>query len=90
MSSLRIGVRVTAPVRFRFDDVEVEAFAGESVAAALLAAGITTLRRAPADDAPRGAFCWMGVCQECVVRVDGQTVEACRLPVADDMRVRSA
>ena len=90
MTSLRIGARATPRVRFRFDDVEVEAFAGESIAAALLAAGVTTLRRAPADNAPRGAFCWMGICQECVVRVDGRAVEACRLAVADGLVVRSA
>ena len=88
--ALRIDARVTPLVRFRFDDVEVEAYEGESIAAALLAAGVTTLRRAPADDAPRGAFCWMGICQECVVRVDGVAVEACRTAVVDGLSVRSS
>ena len=85
--TLRIGERLGPPVRFRFGEVDVEGYAGESVAAALLASGITTLRRAPADGAPRGAFCWMGVCQECVVSVDGCRVEACQTLVSPDLEV---
>jgi succinate dehydrogenase/fumarate reductase-like Fe-S protein len=88
--SLRIDSRVTPPVRFHFDGVPVDAYEGESIAAALLAAGVTTLRRAPADGAPRGAFCWMGICQECVVRIDGVAVEACRMAVVEGLSVRSA
>ena len=50
---------------------------GQSVAAALLDAGIRRLRLSPRASTPRGAFCMMGVCQECVVRVDGRLVQAC-------------
>jgi predicted molibdopterin-dependent oxidoreductase YjgC len=60
---------------------------GLSVAAALLAAGITTLRHAPRDGAPRGAFCLMGVCQECVCTIDGTRREACRVTVRDGLDV---
>ena len=76
-------------VRFRFDDASVSAPAGANLGAALLAAGIRTLRRAPVDRAARGLFCLMGVCQECVVEVDGVRVEACRTTVRDGMDVRS-
>lgn len=76
-------------IAFRFDGREVRAPAGMSVAAALLAGGTARLRDAPADGAPRGAFCMMGVCQECVVLVDGVVVEACRLPAAAGLDVRS-
>lgn len=76
-------------IAFRFDGREVRAPAGMSVAAALLVEGIVHLRAAPADGAPRGAFCMMGVCQECVVLVDGVPVEACRLPAAAGLDVRS-
>ena len=60
---------------------------GLSVAAALLAAGVSTLRHAPRDGAPRGAFCLMGVCQECVCEIDGTRREACRVPVREGMDV---
>lgn len=77
------------PVQFRFDDAEIEAFEGESVAVALLAAGIRGFGRNPASGAKRGIFCAMGLCQECVVIVDGCAIEACRLPVRAGLDVRS-
>lgn len=77
-------------IAFRFEGREVEAPQGMSVAAALLAAGVVHLRDAPADGTPRGAFCMMGLCQECVVLVDGVAVEACRLPASPGLDVRAA
>jgi predicted molibdopterin-dependent oxidoreductase YjgC len=89
MGGLRIGGDAIRGrrVRFRVDGVEIEAFAGESVAAALLAAGIRTVRRAPVDGGPRGAFCLMGLCQECVVVAEGRAVEACCLAVRDGLEI---
>ncbi len=92
MTARRIakGVRRGPPLRFTFDGVPVEARAGESVAAALLAGGVAGLRRrAPGAGGPRGALCFMGVCQECVVLADDRRTEACRLPVRDGLEVRS-
>lgn len=74
-------------VTFLLDGVAVQGFAGESVAAALGALGVTTLRHAPRSGDPRGAFCLMGVCQECVCRIDGTRREACRTPLAAGMKV---
>jgi predicted molibdopterin-dependent oxidoreductase YjgC len=78
-------VKRGGPVRIFFDGRVIEAYAGESVASALLAAGICTLRASPRAKAPRGAFCWTGVCQECVVVADGVRRPACRLEVRDGM-----
>lgn len=76
--TLRIAGATRGPaIRFTFDGVEMPGHAGESLAAALLAQGIRTLRDG-VDGTPRGAFCLMGLCQDCVVRVDGVPVEACR------------
>lgn len=74
-------------VTFTFDGTTVTGHAGESLVSALLRAGHLTLRHAPNDDAPRGAFCCMGLCQECAVVVQGQVVEACRTNVAADLVV---
>ena len=68
------------PVSFSFDGEPFSAPEGQSVAVALMAAGRVLLRTAPCDDAPRGMFCCMGICQECLVSVQGRYVEACRLP----------
>ncbi len=70
------------------DGEPVQALAGQSVAAALLGAGFRFLRRSPRAGAPRGAFCMMGVCQECLVRIGGETVQSCLAEVADGMAVR--
>ena len=64
----------------------LHAYAGETVAAALLAAGRRTLRQSPRQDAKRGLFCAMGICFDCVMTIDGQTgVRACLTPVRDGM-----
>jgi D-hydroxyproline dehydrogenase subunit gamma len=75
-------------VRFTFEGNTIDAFAGESVAAALLAAGYPTLRESPTGHASRGAFCWMGLCQECTVVVNGVRRPACRTECADGLVVR--
>lgn len=74
-------------VGFTFDGEAVQGHAGETLAAALMRAGHLTLRRAPNDGAPRGAFCCMGLCQECTVRIGGQITEACRTEVTDNLVV---
>lgn len=76
------------PVRFTFDGNPVEAHAGESVAAALLAAGYRTLRESLNEHAPRGAYCWMGLCQECTVVVNDVRRPACRTECTDGLIVR--
>jgi predicted molibdopterin-dependent oxidoreductase YjgC len=70
------------------DGTPVEAERGRSLAAALLAAGIRRLRFSPRSGLPRGAFCMMGVCQECVVEINGSLGQACMTRVADKMVVR--
>ena len=69
------------------DGVPVPAVAGQSVAVALMAAGIMALRTSPLRGAPRGAFCLAGICQECVVRIDGVATPACLVPVRDGLAV---
>ncbi|MEO6270766.1 MAG: (2Fe-2S)-binding protein, partial [Lautropia sp.] len=82
------GIERGTLVRFSFESVEIEAYAGESVATALLAAGIRSWRNAPRDGGPRGLLCAMGSCQECVVRIDDIIVEACRAEVRSGLAVR--
>ncbi|WP_206065065.1 (2Fe-2S)-binding protein [Komagataeibacter xylinus] len=77
------------PISFWFDGQEIRAAEGESVAVSLRRNNILTLGRSPVDDAARGVFCMMGVCQECVVRIDGKTANACRQIVRQGMRVET-
>jgi len=85
---LRIDDGAGTPVDFYFDDRRVVGYPGESVANALWAAGIRTLRSRPSG-APRGMFCAIGVCQECMVLVDGCRQPACTTAVAAGLHVKS-
>ncbi len=79
-----------APVRIRFDGTEIEALPGETIAAALAAADIVAVRRSRSG-APRGPYCGMGVCFDCLVTVDGRPSQrACLTKVEAGMDVRSA
>jgi predicted molibdopterin-dependent oxidoreductase YjgC len=72
------------------DGQQLEAYAGETVAAALLASGRRLLRRTDKSGAPRGVFCGMGVCYDCLVTVDGVTnVRACVTQIRDGMVIRT-
>ena len=57
------------------------------MAAALLAAGRRELRESPRRAEPRGMYCGIGLCFECVMQVDGRRVRTCVTPVGDGMRV---
>ena len=74
-------------VTFYFNGKPVEAYIGESVAAALHAAGFYAVR---GDYPPEGLFCMIGKCSSCLVRVNGVPhVRACREPVRDGLVVES-
>ncbi len=77
------------PIAFDFDGGRIEALDGETIGAALSAAGVITLRETPSG-APRGLFCGMGACFDCVVTVDGRIGQrACLTPAVDGMHVTS-
>lgn len=72
---------------FTFDGKPLSAEAGMTVACALLKASIMNFRDTPVSQSPRGPFCMMGACYDCLVSVDGVTVQACLTPVYDGMVV---
>ncbi len=80
-------VQRSEKISFQFDGIDMDAYEGETIAAALFRAEVSHLRDAPNSKNPRGLFCVMGVCQECVVSVDGKIVEACRTNVSDGLIV---
>jgi D-hydroxyproline dehydrogenase subunit gamma len=72
-----------------FNERPIHARTGDSIAVALLSAGVTTTRTTPVSGAPRGPFCMMGACFECLAAVDGRAhVQTCMTPVRDGMRIR--
>lgn len=76
-------------MRFTWNGAPMEARPGDSIAAALTAAGVRRLGRGCAGQ-DRAMFCAMGVCQDCAVQVDGQLGQlACMTKVVPDMDVRA-
>jgi aerobic-type carbon monoxide dehydrogenase small subunit (CoxS/CutS family) len=88
MSAHRIADGDTRPAVTLFvDGAPMVGREGEPLATFLLCAGRIALRESPRNGGPRGAFCYMGVCQECVVLVDGRLAQACMTPARDGMVV---
>jgi predicted molibdopterin-dependent oxidoreductase YjgC len=72
------------------DGVSVQAQEGDSVAAAMLAAGHMISRKSPVSGAPRAPFCLMGACFECLVTIDGVgNRQGCMISVRDGMRIET-
>ena len=68
-------------VTLRVDDRDIEAVPGTTLAAALWRAGIVSWRRTRGSGEPRGAFCAIGVCFDCLVTVNGRLNQrACLVP----------
>lgn len=70
------------------DGKPLKAIEGEMIAAALIANGISTFRYTKKRHKPRGIYCGIGRCTDCIMTVDGvPNVRTCVTPVRDGMRV---
>jgi len=87
--AVRAGTPEGEPISLTFEGDSIEAYASDTVATALLAAGIRTLTVTEVAGDPRGGFCFVGRCADCLVIVDGQANKrACVTPVRDGMDIR--
>ena len=74
---------------FDFEETACEACDGDTVAAALLANGVLVFRTTPISGTPRGPWCLIGNCHECLVEIDGEpNRQACMVEARAGMRVR--
>ena len=88
--ALRLDTNVERgrPIQISADGEPVQAYEGETVAAALLAGGRPAIRHTGPEGQPRGVFCGMGICYDCLVTVAGQDhVRACMTLVEPGMQV---
>jgi hypothetical protein len=77
-------------IEIEVDGRAVPCRAGEPLAVALLAGGQRTLRFTRKYGEPRGIFCALGRCTDCVMTVDGvPNVRTCVLPVRTGMAVQT-
>ena len=80
---------MTQADHFTFDGRAIPLAPGQSLAAALTASGIRAFRTT-AKGAARGIFCGMGVCQDCLVTIDGvPNRRACMTPASPGITVQT-
>jgi predicted molibdopterin-dependent oxidoreductase YjgC len=86
----RLPDAAVATVSITVDGLTISARAGDTVAAALLGAGLGAFRTTGVSGASRGPYCLMGVCFDCLVAIDGVgSRQACLVQVRDGMRVET-
>lgn len=85
-----LPIKREKPFRFTFAGQGLDAYPGETIAAALVAAGIRTFGYHPKDGSPQGIYCANGQCAQCLVIADGRPVKACMTLVQPGMRVEPA
>ncbi|RRJ83986.1 (2Fe-2S)-binding protein [Aestuariirhabdus litorea] len=79
----------SASLEIWIDQQPVRVPCGYSVAAALLLAGHRHQRDSLLSGRPRGTYCMMGVCYECLVEIDGiENRQACMTEVEAGMVIR--
>lgn len=84
------SLRGDGEVAIIVDGQPLAAVAGQSVAAVLLASGRRSFRTSSRLGEPRGPYCNIGMCFDCVMTIDGQpNVRTCQTPVAAGMRVQT-
>ncbi len=76
-------------VTVRFGSSELSLPRGENLAGALMVAGVMPFRHTPLSGAPRGPFCMMGACYDCLVEIDGVNRQACMLQVTEGLQIES-
>ncbi len=77
-------------VEISVDGEVIRARRGETLATAFWKAGRRTMRHSLISDAPRGMYCGMGVCYDCVLTVNGKPfVRACMTKVEPDLQVET-
>ncbi len=77
-------------VTIRVNGREIEAIEGEPIAAAILASGVKVLRYTPKLKSPRGLYCAIGRCTDCIMKVNGiPSIRTCITPVEPGMIVES-
>jgi sarcosine oxidase subunit alpha len=86
----RAGVAERRAVSFLLDGQAVRGAEGDTVAAAMLALGRDSCRETAVSGTPRGPYCMMGVCFDCLVTIDGLgNRQGCLVRLREGMRVET-
>lgn len=85
----RLEENVNQTIEIEIEGETVNVPVNETVAAAVLAHGLTKTRTTHVSGKPRAPFCMMGICFDCLMEIDGQpNRQACMVKVYPGMRIR--
>lgn len=77
-------------VTFTYNGAKMQGLEGEPIATALRANGVMAHRYTAKTHEPRGVFCAIGRCTDCVMVVDGKpNVRTCITPLVEGMKVQT-
>ncbi|MEJ2221061.1 MAG: (2Fe-2S)-binding protein [Desulfobacterales bacterium] len=77
-------------IQFTFDGQPMEGFEDEPIAIALRSNGVLIHRYTTRRNEPRGMFCAIGRCTDCIMVVDGKpNIRTCVEPLKDGMKVET-
>ena len=77
-------------VEFSYDGKKMIAFKGDSIASALIANGILKFRNTTKRGDPRGYFCGIGLCTDCMMKVNSiKNVRTCITEIEDNMIIQT-
>ncbi len=83
-----LDIQEKASITFYYNGQPMEAKEGDTIAAALIANGIRVFRETQKRHEPRGLFCAIGQCTDCVMVVNGKpNVRTCVTLVQENMQV---
>lgn len=83
-------IKRTQKVKIKVNGKKIDAYRGETILAALVAAGFKKLKKSHVIGESRGPLCGMGVCYECQVMINGiPNLRACMIEVEDKMEIRT-
>lgn len=77
-------------VTFTYNGMELSGYEGEPIAAALKSAGVMVHRYTAKGHKPRGIFCAIGRCTDCVMIVNGKpNIRTCVTPLQEGMQIKT-
>jgi predicted molibdopterin-dependent oxidoreductase YjgC len=77
-------------VEFSYNGENMKAYRGDSVASALIANGVIMFRKTKKKGDPRGYFCGIGLCTDCMMKVNGvRNVRTCITEIEDNMVIET-
>jgi predicted molibdopterin-dependent oxidoreductase YjgC len=83
-------LEIKSLVEIFVDGEAIEAIEGETIASALVASGRYVFRYTEKTGEPRGVFCAIGRCTDCLMMVDGiPNVRTCITPVKKGMKIET-